>query len=228
MRVELIAHTPDPDRVVAAAARVSRSRKSGLDLYEDMDEETVRRIINLILEMGHMSVLEHASFTFSISGVSRVLTHQLVRHRFASYTQQSQRVIKVREPEYVTPPSISANPEALEIFRRQMEASWETYRRLMALGVPKEDARFVLPQAVKTSIVVTMNARELWHFFSLRTCMHAQWEIRALAWRMLSLVKKVAPITFEKAGPPCFRGFCPEGDKECPLYPGKSVKYARE
>ncbi len=228
MRVELIAHTPDPDRVIAAAARISRSRRSGSELYSHMDEETVRRIINLILEMGHMSVLEHASFTFSVSGVSRVLTHQLVRHRLASFTQQSQRVVRVREPEFVTPPSIASRPEALRVFEDQMRSAWEAYRELLEMGIPREDARFVLPQAAKTSIVVTMNARELWHFLSLRTCMHAQWEIRALAWRMLSLVRKVAPITFEKAGPPCVRGFCPEGDEACPLYPGRTVKYARE
>jgi thymidylate synthase (FAD) len=165
-----------------------------------------------------MSVIEHASFTFSIEDVSRALTHQLVRHRIASYTQQSQRYVRYDTlKSYVVPPSITANPEAEKIFDETLERISETYNKLLNMGIPKEDARYILPNAAKTNIVVTMNARELRHFFNLRCCMRSQWELREVAIEMLRQVKRVAPSLFENAGPTCVEfGYCPEGEMKPP------------
>ncbi|HDM23451.1 FAD-dependent thymidylate synthase [archaeon] len=219
MEVKLIRYTKDPERVCAAAARSTISKKSMDKLMRELDDEQVRRIIRNVLKWGHLSVIEHASFTFSISGISRVCSHQLVRHRIASYSQQSQRMVKVGEKSFVMPPSIKKNPHAKEIFREAIRKAVSSYQMMIRLGIPLEDARFILPQAVKTNIVVTMNARELHHFFNLRCCMKSQWEIRELANKMLSLVKKVAPTLFENAGPMCkAHGYCPENDRSCPLY----------
>ncbi len=219
MKVKLIRYTKDPERVCAAAARSTISKKSMDKLMKELDDDQVKRIIRNVLKWGHLSVIEHASFTFSISGISRVCSHQLVRHRIASYSQQSQRMVKIDEKSFVMPPSIKRNPQAREIFREAIRKAVSAYQMLTRLGIPLEDARFVIPQAVKTNIVVTMNARELHHFFNLRCCMKSQWEIRELANKMLSLVKKVAPVLFENAGPTCKAyGYCPESDESCPLY----------
>ena len=183
-----------------------------------MDEETAKRIIRRVTGYGHVSVIEHASFTFSIEGVSRAMTHQLVRHRIASYTQQSQRYVTYDTLEkYVTPPSIANKAEAKKIFDETLERISEAYKKLLALEIPKEDARFILPNAAKTNIIVTMNARELRHFFNLRCCMRSQWEIREVAIEMLKQVKKAAPMLFENAGPSCVElGYCPEGKMKPP------------
>lgn len=177
-----------------------------------MDLETARRVIKRVTGYGHGSVIEHASFTFSLEGVSRTMTHQLVRHRVASYTQQSQRYVAYNTLEkYVTPPSIEDNEEAKGIYEETLEKISDAYQRLLKL-VPKEDARFILPNAAKTNIIVTMNARELRHFFNLRCCARAQWEIREVATEMLKQVKKAAPTLFENTGPSCVElGYCPEG-----------------
>lgn len=179
-----------------------------------MDLEKARRRVKRVTGYGHMSVIEHAYFTFSIEDVSRAMTHQLVRHRVASYTQQSQRYVTYDTlKQYVTPPTIEANPEAKKIFDETLESISETYKKLLDMGIPKEDARYVLPNAAKTHILVTMNARELRHFFSLRCCARAQWEIREVAMEMLKQVKKVAPSLFENTGPGCVElGYCPEGE----------------
>lgn len=176
--------------------------------------EKARRRVKRVTGYGHMSVIEHAYFTFSIEDVSRAMTHQLVRHRVASYTQQSQRYVTYDTlKQYVTPPTIEANPEAKKIFDETLESISETYKKLLDMGIPKEDARYVLPNAAKTHILVTMNARELRHFFSLRCCARAQWEIREVAMEMLKQVKKVAPSLFENTGPGCVElGYCPEGE----------------
>jgi thymidylate synthase (FAD) len=178
-----------------------------------MDPNTAKRIIKRVTGYGHVSVIEHASFTFSIEGVSRAMTHQLVRHRIASYTQQSQRYVTYDTLEkYVTPPSIADKVEAKKMFDETLERISETYKKLLKLGIPKEDARFILPNAAKTNIIVTMNTRELRHFFNLRCCVRAQWEIREVATEMLRQAKKVAPVLFENAGPSCVKlGYCPEG-----------------
>lgn len=213
--VSLISYTPDPERVVAAAARLCYAPVGAAQLLEELSEEEVQKLLKTILRSGHLSVCEHASFTFAIEGVSRACTHQLVRHRLASYSQQSQRYLKLKEPTMIVPPSISQDPELTELFLQATKTGVDFYQKLLAAGVEAEDARYVLPQAVETKIVVTMNARELLHFFTLRTCERAQWEIRSLAEKILQLVLPLAPTIFAKAGPACIRGRCPEGKFYC-------------
>ncbi len=214
MKVVLLNHTMDPDRICAAAAQSCYSEKGASELFEGTTDERAKKMIKKVVGMGHLSVVEHAYFTFSVEGVSRSMTHQLVRHRIASYSQQSQRYVSMGKAEYVLPPSVAADDEARRRYMEAMDASWRAYREL-AKKVPKEDARYVLPNACGTNITVTMNARELWHFFSLRCCRRAQWEIRMMAWKMLAEARKAAPILFENAGPGCFRGPCPEGEYAC-------------
>ena len=213
MKVKLLRYTADAELLCGTAALTSTKSGSPSEVFEKMNLEKSKRIIKRVTGYGHVSVIEHASFTFSIEGVSRAMTHQLVRHRIASYTQQSQRYVAYDTLEkYVTPPSIADNTEAKKTFDETLAKISETYQKLLNLGIPKEDARFILPNAAKTNIIVTMNARELRHFFNLRCCARAQWEIRQVATEMLRQVKKVAPILFENAGPSCVKlGFCPEG-----------------
>jgi thymidylate synthase (FAD) len=221
MKVELVGYTPDPDDLPALAARLTHSKKSFDELKEGSVEKK-RAVLEHVMELGHLSVIEHANFTFAISGVSRSLTHQLVRHRIASYSQQSQRYVKLDEPSYVVPGSFKKNPEVEKDYRTLMETIWRKYKEFLEIGIPKEDARYILPNATTSNILMTMNARSLLNFFDLRCCTNAQWEIRKLAWKMLKEVKKVAPTIFKKAGPPCrSKGICPDQKKECPLYPGK-------
>ncbi len=216
MKIKLISHTPDPQRMVAMSARLCYSPVGAEDLAENMSTAQVESLLNKIVEMEHLSTLEHVSFTFAIEGVSRVLTHQLVRHRIASYSQQSQRYVSEHEFEYIMPPSISANPLAKEKFEELMSNIRSTYDQLVELGINKEDARYCLANATETKIVVTMNARTLLHFFQLRCCVRAQWEIRKLADAMLIEVKKVAPVLFKKAGPTCVTSnYCGEGSMTC-------------
>ncbi|MBZ9572550.1 FAD-dependent thymidylate synthase [Patescibacteria group bacterium] len=198
MKVELIKYTPDPDKTCAAAALSCHSEKSSGDIINELTDDTVEKILNQTISKGHHSVIEHASFTFSVRGVSRSLTHQLVRHRIASYSQQSQRYVKLEEPTFITPPTISRDKKSLQDYKSFMNYSWDLYKSLINRNIPKEDARFVLPNATTTNITITMNARELIHFFKLRTAKSAQWEIRTLAKEMLKEVKKVAPIIFKK------------------------------
>jgi len=197
MKVELIKYTPDPDKTCAAAALSCHSHKSSGELIEGLSEEKNKSILGETIRKGHHSVIEHASFTFSVSGVSRALTHQLVRHRIASYSQQSQRFVKLEEPTFVIPPSIREDSKSLREYNKFMENAWNLYGSLLERKIPKEDARFVLPNATTTNITITMNARELIHFFKLRCSTDAQWEIRGMAWKMFEKVKKVAPIIFE-------------------------------
>ncbi|MGQ9788527.1 MAG: FAD-dependent thymidylate synthase [Candidatus Hadarchaeaceae archaeon] len=218
MKVKLITYTPDPDAIAGAAARSCRSRKPAYEIIKE-ERSKLLRSLEVCVGRGHESVIEHASFTFSVEGVSRACTHELVRHRIASYSQQSQRVVKM-EKSYVVPPTVCKDKEAEKIFITAMEAAWKDYLDLIGRGIPVEDARYLLPNAATANIVVTMNARALMNFFKLRCCTHAQWEIRELAYEMLRLVKKVAPKIFEKAGPSCVViGKCPEKDESCPLYP---------
>lgn len=218
MKVELLRHTSDAELLCGTAALTSTKSGSPSEILEKMDLEKAKRIIKRVTGYGHASVIEHASFTFSIEGVSRAMTHQLVRHRIASYTQQSQRHVTYDSlKKYVTPPSIMENTEAKRIFDEALAKISETYKNLLNLKIPKEDSRFILPNAAKTNIIVTMNTRELHHFFNLRCCARAQWEIRETATEMLRQAKKVAPILFEDAGPSCVKlGFCPEGKMKPP------------
>ncbi len=216
MDVKLISFTPDPERTVAAAARMCYSPVGAKRILEDFSDKEVEDFLRKLVAMGHMSPIEHASFTFAISGIYRSSSHQLVRHRIASYSQKSQRYIKEEDFDYVIPPFINNNPEAKEIYEKEMDNIRNTYKNLIKLGVHREDARFVLPNACETSLICTFNARSLHNFFKLRCCTRAQWEIRKLADKMLEEVKKVAPILFEKAGPPCIsEGICREGAMSC-------------
>ena len=217
MKVELVAYTPEPDIIAAAAAKLTHSKSDIENLLKE-DKEKLKKLLRIVIKMGHTSVVEHAYFTFAISGVSRALTHQLVRHRMASYSQQSQRYVE-QGMEYVTPPKILEDEKLRKEYDEMMKKIWNFYDKLKQ-EVPIEDARYVLPNATKSKIIVSMNARSLLNFFELRCCLHAQWEIRKLAWRMLHLVKKVAPTIFEFAGPPCkTKHICPMDKKDCIWYP---------
>jgi thymidylate synthase (FAD) len=224
LAVTLLQHTPDPDRTVAAAGRLCYAPVSAAELTETMSDDDVARLVRGLVASGHHSALEHASFTFAVDGVSRACTHQLVRHRVASYNQQSQRYVNFSHGDsFVVPPSVAANPEAERVFLQAMDDARAAYDRLVELGLAEgrgkesvqEDARFVLPNAAETKIVVTMNARELRHFFQVRCCNRAQWEIRALAWQMRGVLKELAPALFHKSGPGCLYGTCPEGKMTC-------------
>ena len=195
MQVELLYHTPDPERAIATAARLCYAPVGASELMETMPPERVKSVLSTIMGSGHFSTLEHASYTFAVDGVSRALTHQLVRHRIASFNQQSQRYVKFKgEIPMVKPATVAADPECNRLF---------------------EDARYLLPNACETKIVITMNVRELLHFFELRCCNRAQWEIREMAWKMLELARPTAPYIFADAGAPCIHGTCPEGKMTC-------------
>ncbi|WP_196594364.1 FAD-dependent thymidylate synthase [Pectinatus sottacetonis] len=216
MKVKLIKYTSEPERTVAMAARLCYSSVGAEELSEKMTDEQVEKLVKKIVGMGHASTLEHVTFTFAIEGVSRVLTHQLVRHRIASYSQQSQRYVAEHDFEYIIPPSITKNAAAEKKFTELMSLIRKTYDELTTMDIPKEDARYVLANATETKIVATFNTRSLLHFFSLRCCNRAQWEIRAMANMMLKEVKKAAPLLFKNAGPSCIaEGKCPEGDMTC-------------
>jgi len=216
MKVELLSYTPEPDRVVAISARLCYSKIGISELAEKLTDDKIKDLLEKLESSGHLSPLEHANFTFGIEGISRVTSHQLVRHRIASYSQQSQRYVKMSDGEFVIPPSIKKNSSASELVYNLNDMAMSVYNKLIQLGIPEEDARYILPQGITTKIIVTMNARELLHFFNLRCCLRAQWEIRTMANLMLRKVKEVAPIIFEKAGPSCFSGPCPE-EGPCPL-----------
>ena len=217
MNVKLITWTPNPEKTVAAAARLCYSSVPASEIAQNIPEEDVGKLIETLIQKGHESPLEHASFTFTIDGVSRALSHQLVRHRIASYSQKSQRYVDEKEFNWVMPPSIDENPAARNIYYAQIEAIRQAYALLCAV-VPREDARYILPNACETSLVMTMNARSLLHFFRVRGCQKAQWEIRQLAGMMLEEVRKVAPVLFKNAGPACKIGEgCPEGEATCGL-----------
>lgn len=220
MLVNLIKYTPDPIKTVAVAARLCYSPSGGSELFENLTTEEAEKLVRFVVKSGHLSTTEHISFTFSVEGVSRALTHQLVRHRIASYNQQSQRYVKFFDNfAYITPPAIEKNPEVAVKFNEFIENIHKFYEEMLGFGVEPEDARYILPNAAETKIIVTMNGRELLHFFTVRCCNRAQWEIKMLAINMLKQVKKACPIIFEKAGPNCLRGPCPEGKFKCEAPP---------
>lgn len=214
MEVELIAYTPNPESVCAVAASTCVS--------ENIPLEAKTKGLEMAIDSGHTSVAEHAVFTFSIEGISRACSHQLVRHRMASYTQQSQRYVSMDNFDYVMPESFKDVPEAEEAFRNLMSMTNVLYQAFVkAKKIPEEDARYILPNACTTNLVVTMNARELMHFCALRRCERAQWEIRELADKMAELVQTVAPILGAYMVPQCEKlGYCPE-KKGCGKYEQK-------
>ncbi len=239
MRVILVSHTPEPEKVIASAAKLCYSKVGATEIIENLTKEKTEQFLEMLVEMGHESPIEHVNFTFAVEGVSRVLTHQLVRHRIASYSQQSQRYVKLDQFEYIIPPSIQGNDAAKKIFVEAMEKDHNAYNQIteelfacnfnqliqegktekeakrLAEKMSIEDARYVFPNACETKIVFTMNARTLMHFFKVRCCDRAQWEIRRLADEMLRLVKEAAPTLFQYAGPNCVNGSCPEGTMTC-------------
>ncbi|MEG0641119.1 MAG: FAD-dependent thymidylate synthase [Clostridium sp.] len=239
LKVKLIAHTENPEKIIAAAAKLCYSNSSVEDILDELTDDKTQKFIGMLMSLSHESPIEHVSFTFAVEGVSRSLTHQLVRHRIASYSQQSQRYVKLNQFEYVIPPEIQNIKEAKDIYISSMEDSQRTYDNLtqvlfdnhfknevkngsteekarkIAEKKAIEDARYVFPNACETKIVLTMNARTLYNFFKHRCCSRAQWEIRALADEMLRQVKNIAPTLFAKCGPACVSGPCSEGAMTC-------------
>lgn len=213
MNVQLLAHTPAPEQLVAASAKLCYSAASIADLAA-IEADKAAEFIDKLPE-AHQSPFEHVSFTFGIEGVSRAMLAQITRHRIASFSVQSQRYVEMGHFGYVVPQTIAENDEALDEYQHLMCLVRIVYNKFIELGIPAEDARFVLPNACETRMIVTMNARELLLFFSLRCCKRAQWEIRAVADEMLRLCKEVAPEIFAKAGPGCVRGHCQEGKMGC-------------
>lgn len=237
--VTLISYTPDPERTVAAAAKLCYSSSTIGELKDGLTPEKAASFVEMLSDLGHESPIEHTSFTFGIEGVSRSLLAQITRHRIASYSVKSQRYVAEGCFEYITPPEIADDEEAKKLYEETMRADQEAYDRLTEILKSKhtaafiaegkdektaarlaekkaiEDARFVLPNACETKMVVTMNARSLLNFFRHRCCNRAQWEIREVADKMLCLVSGVAPTLFKNAGPSCLKGACPEGKMTC-------------
>lgn len=239
MNVKLITYTPEPEKVIASAAKLCYSSSDIETLMNGLTADKIEAFIQKLTDLGHQSPLEHCSFTFGIEGVSRALSHQLVRHRIASYSQKSQRYVVEGQFEYIVPPEIANIPAAKELFVKTMEADQMVYDNLVEMLTKKhfedmiskgmdekkakqmaekkaiEDARFVLPNACETKVIVTMNIRTLLHFFEERCCNRAQWEIRAMANKMLQLCNGVSPSLFKNAGASCVRGRCKEGKMSC-------------
>lgn len=239
LHVELIAHTPTPEKLIAAAAKLCYSSSGATDIMDGLTDEKTDRFLAMLTELGHESPIEHTSFTFAIEGVSRSLLAQITRHRMASFSVQSQRYVRADGFSYVMPPAIEQDETARTLFVQTMDGLQDAYDRLtetlLARKVAQlerdgmltaktraaaekeaiEDARFVLPNACETKMMVTMNARSLYNFFRIRCCNRAQWEIRELAWQMFALCREAAPTLFSKAGPSCLHGACAEGKMTC-------------
>lgn len=240
MKVTLISHTPDPEKLVATTARLCYSSSDIENIRDGLTDEKTKSFIDMLVSIGHESVMEHVSFTFGIEGISRACSHQLVRHRIASYSQKSQRYVNENGFDFITPPAVQAVPEALTEYNKIISEISESYSKiadilteyhkneLMKNGLDEktatskarktanEDARFILPNACETKIIVTMNVRSLFNFFRHRCCNRAQWEIRDVANEMLRLCLQVAPNIFSHAGASCVvEGKCPEGKMSC-------------
>lgn len=238
-KVEMIACTPDAEKIVAASAKICYSPAEAAAILDDLTPEKTEKFLTLLSDLGHESPIEHASFTFAIEGVSRSLLAQITRHRLASFSVQSQRYVKENLFHFVTPPEIAALPEAAARYQQAMADCYTHYLELTAVLEKKhmesflaqglsekaaksraekmaiEDARYVLPNACETKMMLTMNARSLRNFFRLRCCNRAQWEIRDLAWQMLALCREKCPVLFAYAGPACINGPCAEGRMTC-------------
>ncbi len=239
MKVKLLAHTPQPEKVIAMAAKLCYSPVGVDEIEKNLTDESVEKFLNMLINMGHESPLEHVTFTFGIEGISRSCSHQIVRHRIASFSQQSQRYVKLNQFEYIIPPQIEKIEEAKKLFIESMKRDQEDYDRLVEMLFEKhykellaqgknenqaksqaekiaiEDARYVFPNACETKMVFTINVRSLYNFFEHRCCERAQWEIRELATQILKQVKEVAPILFKNCGPKCVKGPCTEGNMTC-------------
>lgn len=239
LKVELLRYTPDGEKLIASAAKLCYSPVGIRKIEEELDRESVESFLQTLVNLGHESPIEHVSFTFGVEGVSRSLSHQLIRHRIGSYSQQSQRYVKLDQFEYIIPPSIGEEERAKKIFVDSMEKNQKDYDDIVDILYDKhlkeflnqglkesvakqksekqaiEDARYIFPNACETKIVFTMNARSLLNFFKLRCCNRAQWEIRELAIEMLKKVKNVYSTLFKDAGPACLKGPCPEGKMTC-------------
>ena len=233
MKVKMLTHTPDPEAVIASAARLCYSNASIDDLMlKSEDIEKTKEYIDMLMSLGHESPIEHVTFTFGIEGISRACSHQLVRHRIASYSQKSQRYVNETQFEYVTPEAITSDPVTKDVYDETMQLLQSRYDFIRAGLIQKyvkdgmnekaaekkanEDARMVLPNACCTSIVMTMNIRSLFNFFKHRCCNRAQWEIRDVADEMLRQCMEVAPNIFKYAGPDCVtKGKCGEGKMSC-------------
>ncbi len=225
LKVVLLRHTPEPEATVAMAAKLCYSPANIQALLEKIEAADQTAFVEKLANIGHLSPIEHVSFTFGVEGISRACSHQLVRHRVASFSQQSQRYVREEQFDFVIPESVKE--KGLEGgFRSVMDLLQEQYTVLINAGIPAEDARFLLPNACETKIVITMNARELLHFFRVRTCNRAQWEIRAMAEEMLWQCKEIAPTIFKKAGPACLYSPCPEGKMSCGKSEAVRTKYS--
>jgi thymidylate synthase (FAD) len=225
LKVELLSYTADPEQNVVAAIRQCYASVGARELKEETTEEVKKRLIKQVIESGHTSTLEHATFTFAIDGASRVTEIHLIRHRIASFSIQSGRYVKRGDAAYRVPPKIRAlvDKKLLNKYLKHLDNSQELYNELIDNGIPAEDARFCQPQSIQVKIVMSMNARELLHFFSIRSCTRAQWEIREIAKQMLDLVREIAPVIFENAGPPCLsEKLCDQGKMSCGLW--KTIK----
>lgn len=248
INVKLIQYTHEPEKLISAAAKLCYS-SSGVDnILDGLDEQSTNKFLNMLMELGHESPIEHVSFSFAIEGVSRSLLAQITRHRIASFSVKSQRYVKEGQFEYVIPPEIEKSEDTKKLYIEAMKQDQRVYNELTQMlyerhlktlleeGLPEkkaqmqaekmaiEDARFVLPNSCETKMILTMNARSLMNFFHHRCCQRAQWEIRDLATQMLKLVREVAPTLFRYAGPSCVAGSCPEGKMSC----GKMVQMRKE
>lgn len=239
MQVKLLRYTEEGEKLIASAAKLCYSRSGVDDIEESLDDDKIGSFLSHLVDLNHESPIEHVNFTFGVEGVSRTLTHQLVRHRIASYSQQSQRYVKLDQFEYIVPPAVAKNRKAKELFLKAMEEDQKYYNEIVSIlqseyfneligeGISEkqaisksekqaiEDARYIFPNACETKIVFTMNARTLMNFFRLRTCNRAQWEIRDMSTVMLKKIKEVYPTLFKGAGPGCLNGPCPEGKMTC-------------
>lgn len=239
MKVKVIAHTPEPEKVISMAAKLCYSSVGVDEIEQNLTDESVEKFLNMLINIGHESPLEHVTFTFAVEGISRSCSHQIVRHRIASFSQQSQRYVKLDQFEYIVPPEIESIEEAKEVFIDAMNKDQEAYDKLVDILFEKhynnliesgknekeakrnaekkaiEDARYVFPNACETKMVFTMNTRSLYNFFNHRCCERAQWEIRELSIEMLRQIRLIAPILFKNIGPKCIKGSCPEGKMTC-------------
>jgi thymidylate synthase (FAD) len=223
-KVQLVTFTPNPDTVASIAARMCYS-SGGIDSL--LEHDNITAVLPKVLASGHLSVLRHVMFTFAVEGISRACSHQLVRHSVGvGISQQSQRYVKSDSPTYIVPPTIEnfGSKGLSRFFDTSIRHSWEQYKEVMAAGIPAEDARFLLPNAAETKMLISFTGEALLHLFEKRDCIRSQWEIKSIVNLMMPLVKSVAPIMFDKAGALCkTAGYCPEGGMSCGRAPTMEI-----
>lgn len=219
--VKLISKPNNLLKTIYTACRTCYSADTPINIYDTADdEEKMLKLISRVISSGHYSTIEHIQISFAISNVSRACTHQLVRHRHMSFSQKSQRYVKEKgQFDYIIPPTIEKNPELKEKFEQFMSDISNKYQEFVEAGIPAEDARFVLPNATASSIVASLNLREMIHLANLRLCSRAQYEIRTLVKMMCDELSKQEPWLKDYLVPKCVRlGFCDE-DKCCGRMP---------